>query len=198
SVNSDLVATNVRVIERAEVSGVPTRPNVPGNLTLALLFGIAVGVGAAFACEYFDSSVKSSAEIEGLLQIPTLATVPNFQLAARRTVAALGRDGSTAGNGRCRDLVVRHEPRSPAAEAFRTLRTAMLFSAPGAPPKVVMMTSAGASEGKTVSALNLATSLAESGARVLLIDGDLRRPGCHQLLGLENTAGLSNFLAGQA
>src|SRR5262249_49715986 len=107
SVNSELVATNVRVIERAEVSGVVTRPTVSTTLTLALLIGIALGVGAAFACEYFDSSVKSSAEIEGLLQIPTLATVPNFALAGRRTAAALGRPGRPAvGTGRVQDLVV--------------------------------------------------------------------------------------------
>src|SRR4029077_10419454 len=95
------------------------------------------------------------------------------------------------------DLVMLHEPRSPAAEAFRTLRAAVLFSAPDAPPKVILLTSAGAGEGKTSSCLNLATSLAEAGSRVVVIDVDLRRPSCHRLLGLQNNVGLSSFLSGQ-
>src|SRR5207249_5427903 len=101
-------------------------------------------------------------------------------------------------NGWSADLVVLHEPRSLAAEAFRSLLTAILFSAPGAPPKVILVTSAGAREGKTVSSLNLAASLAEAGSKVLLLDVDLRRPACHRAFGLENDRGLSNFLAGQA
>lgn len=197
AVNSDLALANVHVVERAEVPGGPSQPNVPLSLALALIVGTIAGVGAAFVCEYFDSSVKSSDDVEGLLQLPTLATVPNFAL-ARRGQAAISGGMRPPKPGRGGDLVVLHEPRSPAAEAFRSLRTAVLFSTPGAPPKVVMLTSAGASEGKTVSALNLAASLAESGARVLLLDADLRRPSCHHLLGLENTRGMSNFLAGQS
>jgi succinoglycan biosynthesis transport protein ExoP len=195
AVNSELVTTNVQVVERAEVPTTPSQPNVPGSLTLALLLGLATGAGVAFLCEYFDSSVKSREEVEGLLQLPALATVPNFSLARRSNRAIAGNGIHT--NGRRGDLVVLHEPRSPAAEAFRSLRTAVLFSAAGAPPKVILVTSAGASEGKTVSALNLATSLGQANARVLLLDADLRRPGCHHLLGLSNECGVSNFLAGQ-
>jgi capsular exopolysaccharide synthesis family protein len=152
-------------------------------------------IGAAFVCEYFDSSVKSGEEVEGLLQLPTLATVPNFAVARRRM--SLPGPAAAAGSGREHDLVMLHEPRSPAAEAFRALRTAVLFSAPDAPPKVIMVTSAGAGEGKTSSCLNLATSLAEAGSRVVVLDVDLRRPSCHRLLGLQNHVGPSSFLSGQ-
>ena len=206
AVNAELAATNVRVIERAEVPGAPSTPNAPLNLTLGLLAGLVFGVGAAFGCEYFDSSVKSSEDVEEFLQLPTLATVPNFAL-ARRGLPALLRGNGANGNGASSngasadgcgaDLVVLHEPRSPAAEAYRSLRTAVLFSTPDAPPKVILVTSAAAGEGKTVVALNLAISLAETSARVLLLDADLRRPGCHRLLGLTNDRGVSNFLAGQ-
>lgn len=195
-VNAELAVTSVRVVERAEVPGGPATPNVGHNLMFAMLIGLGVGVAAAFVCEYFDSSVKSREEVEELLHLPTLATVPNFALARRGNRRLTNGNGAHA-NGHDDALVVLHEPRSPAAEAFRSLRTAVLFSTPGAPPKVIVVTSAGASEGKTVSALNLATSLAEANARVLLIDADLRRPGCHRLLGLPNKRGMSNFLAGQ-
>ena len=210
AVNSELAASNIRVIERAELPERPSRPKVPLNLTLGALGGLVFALGAAFLCDYFDNSVKSSEEVEELLQIPSLAMIPNFTLARRRRQLAYGGagDGNGAGsngggttggsNGFGGELVVLREPRSPAAEAFRTLRTAILFSAPGAPPKVILVTSAGASEGKTVSSLNLATSFAEAGSRVLLLDGDLRRPDCHRAFGLENDRGLSNFLAGQA
>ncbi len=214
SVNAALAASNVRVIERAEMPQHATKPNVPMNLVLGLLAGGVCALGTTFFCEYFDTSVKSSEEVENVLQLPTLATVPNFALARRsRAARALtppradvprvtGGDGATADVDAAaarvaREVVVLHEPWSPIAEAFRSLRTAVLFSAPDAPPKLIQVTSAGAGEGKTVSSLNLATALAEAGSRVLLVDVDMRRPACHHALGVDKTRGLSSYLAGQ-
>lgn len=193
SVNAELGASNVRIIERAEVPTRAASPNVPVDFVMAVIIGLLAAGAAAFGCEYFDTSVKSSDEVEGLLQLPTLATIPNFQLA--RKASYRGKQPAQPGPS---ELIVLTEPRSPVSEAFRALRTAILFSTPAAPPKVILFTSAAASEGKTVSSLNLATTLAEAGARVLLIDVDLRRPSCHIRLGVENLAGLSTFLAGQA
>ncbi len=202
AVTSELAASNVRVVERSELPVGPSSPNVPLNLALGVLGGLGLAVGAAFACEYFDSSVKSGEEVEDLLQLAPLATIPNFQM-ARRSAAALGlgaRAGGAApqiGSGPGPELVVLHEPWSVVSEAFRGLRTAVLFSAAAAPPRVILLTSAGAGEGKTVSSLNLATTLADAGSRVLLVDVDLRRPSCHRALRIENERGLSSVLAGQ-
>jgi len=204
AVNSALAASNIRVIERAEVPKRSSSPKVPLNLMLGVLAGSVLALGATFVCEYFDNSVKSSDEIEGLLQMPALATIPNFALARRsqasRALAHTPASGPAADAiaSLGRELVVLHEPWSPIAEAFRALRTAVLFSTPEAPPKMLLVTSAGANEGKTVSSLNLALTLAEAGSRVLLIDVDLRKPTCHIALGIANHRGLSSFLAGQA
>ncbi len=208
AVNSGLSASNIRVIERPEVPEDPSTPRIPLNLALGLGAGLVFAFGAMSVCEYFDDSVKSSEEMENLLRLPALATIPNFALARRAPVSRALGNGAAAADGSAvpamphagvgRELVVLHEPWSPVAEAFRALRTAVLFSTPGAPPKMLLVTSAGSGEGKTVSSLNLAATLAEAGSRVLLIDVDLRKPSCHRGLGVSNERGLSSFLAGQA
>ena len=207
-VESDLDAPNVRIIERAEVPQRPSRPKALLDLTLGVFAGLVLALGAAFARDYFDTSVRSNEEVEELLQLPTLATIPNFGLAANPAPARLllartrARNGGApadplsraAGGGG--ELLVVHEPWSRVAEAFRSMRTAVLFSVPGAPPKVILVTSARAGEGKTVASLNLAAALAEGGARVVLVDADLRHPRCHMALGVENDCGLADYLAG--
>jgi capsular exopolysaccharide synthesis family protein len=190
-VNAQLAASNVRVVERPEIPAEPASPNRPLVLTLGMLLGAAAGVALAYGCEHFDRSIKSCDEIEALLQLPNLGTVVNFEAARRATRT---RPPVTA-DRRGRDVVVLHEPASPVAEAFRSIRAAVLFSAAAAPPKVILLTSAGASEGKTVCSVNLAVSLAEGGARVLLVDADLRHPACHRALGADNALGLSSALA---
>src|SRR5436309_2263847 len=213
-VNAELVASNVRVIERAEVPFRPSKPNVPLNVTLGVLAGLVFAVGAAFSCEYFDQSVKSTQEVEDLLLLPTLATIPNFEQArratlrsphARRLLTSSENGAASNGNGTRdtleegqSDLVLLREPWSQVAEAFRSLRTAVLFTARGAPPKVIVVTSAVAAEGKTVGSLNLATALAEAGSRVLLLEADLRHPRCHRTLRVDASRGLASLLAGQA
>src|SRR5205823_13180980 len=119
-VNAELVASNVQVIERAEVPSRPSKPNVPLNVTLGVLAGLVFAVSAAFSCEYFDQSVKSTQEVEDLLLLPTLATIPNFEQArratvrgphARRLLAALDGNGRAASNGRSEERRVGKEGR---------------------------------------------------------------------------------------
>jgi len=176
-VNAQLAAFTVRMVERSEVPRRPTRPSLPLNLTLGIAAGLVFAVGSVFVCEYFDNSVKSSDDVEGFLELPTLATIPNFALARKRAGTApraliahagAGANGEDGGRVCGPELVVLHEPWSPIAESFRSMRS-----------------------------LNLATTLADAGSEVLLLDLDLRRPRCHTALGVENGRGLSSFLAGQ-
>ncbi len=188
AVNSQLGASNVRLLERPEVPRRPSEPNVPLILTVGLVGGTLVAVGACFVCEHLDRSLKSERDVEQTLKLPVLATIGRLDPPRVGLVPA-----RTAG-----ELVVVRAPDSPVAEAFRGLRSALLFSGASVPPKVILTTSAEAGEGKTLTCLNLAAALAETGARVLLIDADLRHPACHGPLGVANDRGLSTFLTGGA
>lgn len=199
SVNSELAASNIRVIDRAEVPQFASKPNVQLNVMLGGVLGLLFAFGSTLVANYLDSSVKSSEEMESLLQLPTLAVIPSFTRNRQSSYAPHEPDTAPAvpAPGRVADLIVHREPRSMVAEAFRSMRTAVLFSSPGSPPRVILLTSAAASEGKTATSLNLATTLATAGSSVLLIDCDLRRPSCHRAFGVSNENGLSRYLAGQ-
>jgi capsular exopolysaccharide synthesis family protein len=200
AVNSDLALTNVRIVETPEVARIPSQPWVLVDLLLGIIASALVALGAVFARTYFDSSVATSEEVEEFLQLPTLAAIPNFALAGLATGNGVSADGGLAAGEEDSEVVVLREPWSQIAEAFRMMKTAVLFSASGVrtTPKVVLVTSALPGEGKTIGSLNLAAALAEAGARVLLIDADLRHARCHTALGVSNERGLSALLMGKA
>ena len=156
-----------------------------GTTTLFFLLG---GVVIAFIVEALDTRIHNVNEIEGLLQMPSLALIPR----AKRIGAEAGA-GTTAAY---RNINVLSQPKSQFAEAFRSLQTSLLLSAAGQPPQFILFTSATPSEGKTTAATNLAAVLAQGSSRILLIDADLRRPSIHHRFGLTGRAGLSSLLAG--
>jgi polysaccharide biosynthesis transport protein len=197
SLDSELAPLNVRVVESARMPDAPSEPKVFLDLLLGLVASLMLAAGAVVARAYFDSTVTSSEEVEEFLQLPTLAAIPRFAPLA----GANGRGAAPDGKRREKsEIVVLREPWSQIAEAFRTMRTGVLFSACGTrtTPKVILVTSALAGEGKTVGSLNLAAALAEAGARVLLVDADLRHARCHEALGAGNERGLSTLLSGTA
>jgi succinoglycan biosynthesis transport protein ExoP len=204
AVNAQLVASNVRVIERAEVPQRPSKPKVTLDLLLGVLAALVLAVAVPLGREYFDSSVKSSEDVVEFLGLPTLATIPNFALAREGQKPRLVEFREATRNGRHKvapsndsELVVVRQPWSKIAEAFRSMRTAVLFSVPGQQPKVIAVTSALIGEGKTVGSLNLAATLSDAGARVVLVDADLRHPRCHRALRVKNERGLSDCLTGR-
>jgi len=192
--------SNVSVINSAEVPTVPTSPKKGREMALALIVGLTGGIGLAFLLEFLDNTLKNPEEAENYLRVPSLGVVPEFS-----SITGAGspygsrellndRPASALPPGR--ELVTAHGSYSSLGEAYRNLRTALLLSRAGGPPQVTMITSATSREGKTVTAVNTAVMLAQSGARTLLIDADLRRPRCHRVLTVDNQLGLTEVLTG--
>jgi len=152
----------------------PVRPNKPLNITLGLVFGLIVGVGLAFFIEYLDTSVKTIDDVERAFQAPVLGVIP-------QNVGILADEG----------------PESRYAEAYRVLRTNILFARKDEKLTSVVVVSAGAGEGKSTTTVNLATVFAQAGMRVLIVDSDLRRPTLHKLFHVANDIGLTNYLLKQ-
>jgi polysaccharide biosynthesis transport protein len=164
----------VEIVDRAQPGQRPVRPNKPLNIALGIIIGLVVGVGLAFFIEYLDTSVKTIDDVERALQAPVLGVIP-------QNVGRLLDEGAD----------------SPHAEAYRVLRTNLLFSRKDDKLNTIVVVSAGAGEGKTTTAFNLATVFAQSGQRVLIVDSDLRRPAVHKLFRVTNSIGLTNYLLKQ-
>jgi len=166
--------TMVRVIDRAVMGTRPVRPNKPLNIALGIIIGLVVGVGLAFFIEYLDTSVKTIDDVERSLQSPVLGVIP-------QNVGLLVEEGAE----------------SPHAEAYRVLRTNLLFSRKDDKLNTVAIVSAGAGEGKSTTAFNLAAVFAQGGQRALVVDSDLRRPTLHKMFKVTNSIGLTNYLLKQ-
>ena len=191
--------SNVAVINSAEVPLVPTSPNKTREMMLALVVGLGGGVGLAFLLELIDNTLKNPEEAESYLRLPTLGLVPEFPSLAGgspyNTVRIANENSSSTLTAR-RELVTLHGSYSSLGEAYRNLRTALLLSCAGAPPRMILITSATSREGKTVTAVNIAATLAQLGGDTLLIDADLRRARCHRVLAVDNHTGLTEVLTG--
>lgn len=205
-VAGEIKVTNVSVVDKAEIPQRASSPKPLLNLTIATLLGAMLGVGIAFFLEYLDDTLKTPEDLEHKLGLPALGVVPAFTTnmpgygRKRFPLESLAKlplvKGENGASGK--DLVTHTDPRSPVSEAYRTIRTAILLSSADNPPKVILFTSGCAGEGKTVTAVNQALTLAQAGGRVLLIDGDIRKPRLHRLFNLPNGHGLSTYLTAQS
>jgi succinoglycan biosynthesis transport protein ExoP len=190
-----LKSSNINIVDQASVPVEPIEPNIPLNIALALMGGLLGGVALAFIVENVDNSIRTPQDIETYCGLPSLGVIPSVILNGKNGQKLIARAGST--KERQLILPVTMEQRnSGIAEAFRALRTSLLLSSPGAPPQVILVTSAMMQEGKSFTALNLAVVLAQTGQKVLLVDSDMRRPTVHKYLGLPMNSGLSACLAG--
>ena len=209
-VSAGLKASNVRVVDAAEPPRKPARPNLPLNLAMAAVLGLGLGLGAAFFQEYLDNSLKSPEDIERFLGLPALALIPAAQSLNGRRNRVFGQASqphlldSTQPDAKTPPAVpvwyrIDADPKqfSSLAEAFRSLRTSVLLSSANQPPRTLLVSSSQPGEGKTTISVNLSISLAQLGQRVLLIDGDMRRPCIRKALGLPKSLGLVSFLTGQ-
>ncbi len=182
---------NLKVMSPAQKPTSPIGPNKTRNIFIAFLLSLVSGIGLAFLLDYLDDSIKSSDDVGRQLGLPTLALIP-YQSATDKRKLSLG-----SGNGNSSvALIALEDNRSAVAEAYRHLRTSLLFSSAGKPPQTILITSSQPAEGKTTTAINTAITLAQSGAEVVIIDCDLRRPRLHNHFGLENSTGLTNYLSG--
>jgi succinoglycan biosynthesis transport protein ExoP len=180
--------SNITVLDPAERPTMPSRPNAVLNLLFGFALGLVFGVGTAAMLENIDTSLKTPADVERVLALPTLGVIPDFRRVGTADLAARRRLTDKRG------ALVASGGTSIAAEVFRTLRTSILFFDPEHPPRTMLVTSSQAGEGKTATVVNLALSLAQQGARVLLVDADMRKPRCHHALGLPEGTGLSEYL----
>ena len=194
SVSAGLKSNNFRVVDAARPPTAPVEPNIPRNLGFALVLGLATGVGLAFLKEGLDNTIRTTEQAHLISGLPSLGMIPLGSKAARegpnakRLVIASSKEAV--------ELITQARPQSPMSEAYRALRTSLLLSNLGSPPKVIMVTSALPQEGKSTTSTNNAIVLAQKGVRVLLIDADLRRPNIHKILGMGPRSGLSNVLTG--
>jgi len=171
-------ANNVRLLDRAEVPGAPFTPNTRRAWMMALLFGLGIGIAAAFAIDYLDDTVKTPEDVTWRLRLNFLGLVPKV-------------------HGERHPLLSGPVPHD-FGEAFRALRTALVASSGTDATRLIAITSTQPLEGKTTTAVNIALALAIGGARVLLIDADMRRPSLHKAMRLPNDRGLAELLSGKA
>jgi capsular exopolysaccharide synthesis family protein len=178
-VSSNSRQNNVRIVDRAEVPKAPLTPTGRRTWLMSFTVGLVLAIGVAFGLDYMNDTIKTPEDVTRRLKQPFLGLIPSVR-------------------GDKHPLLTSSHVPHDFGEAFRSLRTSLISKYPGNGTKILIVTSAQPLEGKTTTAANIAMALAYGGSRVLLIDGDMRRPGLHRPLRLTNERGLSQVLIGQA
>lgn len=174
SIAEGMEDTNVVVIDKAELPDRPVAPRVLLNIVLSVLVGFVGGVGLCVLFESLDNTVKSHQDIGRYVGLPVLGVVSRW-------------------NVKKQEIIVHEKWHSPEAEFFRAIRTSLLFSSPDNPLRTLLVTSPQVGDGKTLVAVNLAATIAQTGARVLIVDADMRKPRVHLLFGAKNEVGLTSL-----
>jgi exopolysaccharide transport family protein len=180
SLTEDMKTGNVRIVDPAEVPKFPIRPRKKLNIFLGIVFGLFIGIAMAFTFEFLDNTLKNPEDIRNYLNIPYLGPVPTFDIERE--------------NIDMPELITQYSPKSTASESYRGIRTSLLFSSADRPPKIILVTSAGPSEGKTLTSTNLAITMAQAGSRVVIVDCDMRKPKVHKMFGIGRDKGMSSVL----
>jgi capsular exopolysaccharide synthesis family protein len=206
NVANDLAASNMQVVQRASLPLGPSSPNTLRNLFIAALAGAVLAVALALFLEYMDSRMSTPEGVWAAVSLATLGVVPHLKsLQKRYEFSSLPRgvegrmlDAPKRSSELLpRELVMARDQLSVVAESYRTIRTALLAARADSPPTSIVLTSPCPDEGKTITALNLAMSLAQSGKRVVVVDADLRKGRCHKLINVAHNVGLVDVLTGQ-
>ena len=188
SITEDIKTGNIRIVDLAEIPKSPVKPKKAQNLLLGLIVGLALGVGLAFFLEYLDNTIKVPDDIKNVLKLPYLGPVPAI---------AAAEGGAVNGERNPADDLISHlSPKSTASEAYRGIRTSILFSSAEQAPQVLIISSSGPREGKTITSANIAITMAQAGNRVVILDCDMRRPRVHKIFSLSRDRGMSNLLVG--
>ncbi|HEY1097470.1 MAG TPA: polysaccharide biosynthesis tyrosine autokinase, partial [Myxococcota bacterium] len=186
---------NVRVLDRALPPKTPFKPNLQQAVLIALLVGLVLGVGVVLLIEASDTTVKSQADLERLVDAPFLGLLPVIPVA--ETTRSDDR-GTALRLTRERDLYIVNNPRSTVAECARFVRTNLLFMSPDRPLRTLVVTSPSPQEGKSTTAVMIAVAMAQAGSRTLIVDTDLRKPRLHRVFGVDSDVGVSSVLLGDS
>jgi polysaccharide biosynthesis transport protein len=196
---SMLKVNNIRVVDRPRLPDKPVRPNVPLNLTGGLIGGVFLGLIAAIGRERLDRTIKTPDDVERDLKLPFLGLLPQVDGRGEKGPQQSGRrrnrrsTSPPAGDGPP-ELITHQRPTAGVAEAARAIRTNILFMSPDKPHRTLLVTSSAPAEGKTMVACLLATTMAQAGQKVILIDCDLRRPRIHRVFGINNDFGVTSVM----
>ncbi|MFP4088319.1 MAG: GumC family protein [Desulfobacteraceae bacterium] len=185
SLTEDMHTGNIRVVDQAEVPGTPVKPKKKLNLLLAVIVGLVLGIGLAFFFEYLDNTIKIPEDVKHHLKIPYLGPTPLIEM-----------NGKKGSENRSQELVTLYAPKSTTSESYRGIRTNIVFSSVEGPPQIILVSSAGPREGKTLTSANLAITMAQAGSKTLLLDCDLRRPRLHRMFGFDREVGVTNLMVG--
>ncbi len=185
---------NIHIVDYAPTPKYAVGPRRFQVIAVALLLSLTFGVGLALFLEYLDDTVDTPDDVEKALHLPALAVIPLMEGQLKRFLPNALQRSKSNGNGALA-LLTGSETRSALAESYRQLRTSVLLSKAGRAPKTLLVTSSLPGEGKTTTAINMATSMAQTDAKVLIVDADMRRPRMHAIFHLSNKQGLSAILS---